>query len=70
MNRIAYFFTTFLPEVRTELSKVTFPGRSEVISTTMVVIIASAVFALFLWAADMVIVKVYELTFQLFGGGA
>ncbi len=70
MNRIAYFFTTFLPEVRAELSKVTFPGRSEVISTTIVVIIASAVFAFFLWAADMVIVNVYELALRLFGGGA
>ncbi len=70
MKKIKYFFTTFLPEVRAELAKVTFPTRSEVISTTAVVIITSAIFAFFLWVADIVIVNVYEVAFNLFGGGA
>ncbi len=70
MNRIAYFFTTFLPEVRAELAKVTFPSRKEVISTTIVVIIASAIFAFFLKFSDLIIVKIYEFAYTTFGGGA
>ena len=70
MKRIAYFFKTILPEVRAELAKVTFPSRTEVMSTTVVVITASAIFALFLWFADIVIVNIYELAFELLGGGA
>lgn len=70
MKRIVYFFTTFLPEVRAELAKVTFPARNEVISTTAVVIVASVIFAVFLWFSDMVIVNIYELAYNFLGGGA
>ncbi len=59
--------TTFFAETRSELKKVTFPPRKEVIATTVVVLIASIVFAFFLWAADMVIVRVYEMVLRAFG---
>ena len=51
---------TFLSETRAELKKVTFPSREEVMSTTVVVIIASFIFAFYLWMADIVILRVYE----------
>lgn len=57
---------TFLGEVRTEMKKVTFPSREEVVGTTIVVLIASVVFAIFLWIADVVILRLYEGLFGLF----
>jgi len=54
-------FRTFLTEVRSEVKKVTFPGREEVVATTMVVLVTSFVFAFFLFAADLVIIRGYEM---------
>ena len=60
MDRIRYFFKEFIPEVITEMKKVTFPSRQEVMGTTVVVLITSFIFAFYLWAADMIIVRAYE----------
>ena len=51
---------TFLSEVRSELKKVTFPSREEVVATTVVVVITSVIFVFYLWLADIVIIKLYE----------
>jgi preprotein translocase subunit SecE len=45
----------FFTEVRTEMSKVSFPSRDEVVGTTVVVLVASVIFATYLWVADYVI---------------
>ncbi len=58
---------TFLGEVKAEMAKVSFPSRDEVIGTTVVVIIASVIFATFLWLADEVILRVYEGIHKVFG---
>jgi len=50
----------FLGETRSELKKVSFPTRDEVVSTTIVVIVTSFIFAVFLWAADLVILRGYD----------
>ena len=50
----------FLGEVRTEVKKVTFPSREEVVGTTIVVLITSVIFAIFLWIADVVILRLYN----------
>ena len=60
-------FKTFLSETRSELKKVTFPSRQEVVTTTVVVLIASVIFAFYLWVADIVILKVYEGIFRVLG---
>jgi len=60
-------FRTFLVETKAEINKVTFPPRQEVISTTSVVVVASIIFALFLWLSDVVILEVYEGILRLFG---
>jgi preprotein translocase subunit SecE len=58
---------TFFSEVRAELKKVTFPSRDEVMGTTVVVVIASFVFALFLFLADLVILRAYQGIYRLLG---
>ena len=58
---------TFFTETRSELKKVTFPSRDEVVATTLVVLIASFIFAFFLWVSDLVILKIYEGVFRVFG---
>ena len=42
----------FVRDVRLEMKKVTWPTRSEVVSTTVVVMIAVLFFAAFLWVVD------------------
>ncbi len=46
---------SFIHEVRLEMKKVSWPSRSEVINTTMVVIIAVFFFAFYLFGADIVL---------------
>lgn len=43
----------FFKEVKNELKKVTWPGRREVINSTIVVLIATAVITLFLYLVDV-----------------
>ena len=50
----------FFSEVKSEIKKCSFPTRDEVVGTTVVVIITSVVFAIFLWVADLLIMKGYE----------
>lgn len=52
--------STFVSETRAEMKKVTFPSKEEVTSTTIVVLVASVVFAIFLWLADLAVVQVYD----------
>ncbi len=50
----------FLSETRSEMRKVSFPSRDEVVATTIVVLITSFVFAVFLFAADQLIIHAYQ----------
>jgi len=50
----------FLKETRSEMKKVSFPSRDEVVGTTVIVIVTSFIFAVFLWPADVVIVRGYD----------
>ncbi len=58
---------TFLSEVRSELKKVTFPSRDEVLATTVVVVVTSVIFAFYLWLADIVIIPIYEGMIRMLG---
>jgi preprotein translocase subunit SecE len=51
----------FLREVRSELSKVVWPGRQQVVRTTLAVIALSLLFAAFLGAVDYGLTKLLEL---------
>jgi preprotein translocase subunit SecE len=57
----------FLSEVRTEMRKVTFPTRDEVVGTTIVVVVTSFVFAVFLFLADRAIIWAYQGIVKVFG---
>jgi preprotein translocase subunit SecE len=57
----------FLSEVRAEMRKVSFPTRDEVVATTIVVLITSFVFAVFLFAADRLIIWGYQNIVKVFG---
>jgi preprotein translocase subunit SecE len=50
----------FLTETRSEMRKVSFPTRDEVVGTTIVVIVTSAIFAVFLFLSDQLIVLGYQ----------
>jgi preprotein translocase subunit SecE len=45
-------FVNFIKDVRAELKKVTWPSRSEVYSTTIVVILATVFFGFYLFLVD------------------
>jgi len=47
----------FLSEVVVETRKVSWPSRDEVVATTVVVIIASFVFGIFLYVCDLVFLR-------------
>jgi len=57
----------FLTEVRGELSRVTWPTRREVWATTIVVILVSTFFGLYLWAVDLALSYIQFQIFSLFG---
>jgi len=57
----------FLAETRSEMRKVSFPSRDEVVGTTIVVIITSFVFSVFLFLADQVIVAGYQGLIRVLG---
>ena len=58
---------TFLTEVRNEMRRVTWPSRREVYATTIVVLLTSAFFGIYLWGLDLVIGRGIEWIFRSFG---
>jgi preprotein translocase subunit SecE len=57
----------FLQEVRNELKRVTWPTRPEVYATTIVVILTSAFFGLYLFGVDLFLSTVVQRIFTRFG---
>ena len=57
----------FLSEVRNEMGRVTWPGRREVWATTVVVILTSSVFGLYLWGVDLGLNWLVTKIFHYFG---
>jgi preprotein translocase subunit SecE len=58
----------FLVEVRSELGRVTWPTSREVWATTVVVILVSAVFGIYLYAVDLGLSKLVGSIIERFGG--
>jgi preprotein translocase subunit SecE len=58
---------TFLAQVRNELERVTWPSWKEVQATTLVVIITSILFGLYLWGIDLVLDRAARTLFRAFG---
>jgi preprotein translocase subunit SecE len=57
----------FLTEVRNEMKRVTWPSRKEVYATTLVVILTSAFFGLYLFGIDLVLNAFVNWIFRTFG---
>ncbi|MEM7483300.1 MAG: preprotein translocase subunit SecE [Acidobacteriota bacterium] len=56
-----------MTETRSEMKKVTFPSRDEVVSTSIVVVISSFIFGGFLYVADLIIQGLYQGLFRVLG---
>ena len=57
----------FLSEVRNELKRVTWPSQKEVYATTVVVILVSLFFGIYLWLLDLGLGRVVAWIFGRFG---
>ena len=57
----------FLVEVRNELKRVTWPSQKEVYATTVVVILTSVFFGLYLFVLDLGLARVVDWIFRTFG---
>ncbi len=58
----------FLVEVRNEMKRVTWPSNREVYATTLVVILVSAFFGLYLFVLDLGMSSFVNWIFAKFGG--
>ncbi|MBI3802916.1 MAG: preprotein translocase subunit SecE [Nitrospirae bacterium] len=61
INRIFQSVTDFTKDVRSELSKVTFPSKSETVGSTTVVIVFTLIVSIFLAVVDAVLVRLLRL---------
>ncbi len=57
----------FLSEVRNELKRVTWPSQQEVYATTVVVILTSAFFGLYLFVLDQILLNTFQWILRKFG---
>jgi preprotein translocase subunit SecE len=69
-ERVGGWFTRarrFLGEVRAELGRVTWPTRREVWATTLVVLLVSIMFGLYLYGVDLILSWVVTMIFDRVG---
>ena len=57
---------SFLTEVRNEMRRVTWPSRREVYATTLVVILTSGFFGLYLWGIDLALSAAVAAVYRMF----
>jgi preprotein translocase subunit SecE len=57
----------FLTEVRNEMKRVTWPSQREVYATTVVVILTSVFFGLYLFSVDLLLNNAVQWLFKRFG---
>jgi preprotein translocase subunit SecE len=57
----------FLSGVRNEMARVTWPSRREVYATTIVVILTSILFGVYLWSVDLMLSAVISRVLNYFG---
>jgi preprotein translocase subunit SecE len=59
----------FFRDVRSEMKKVSWPSRAEVIGTTGVVLGAVVFFGIYLWVCDLAFYQAINFIFTRFGAG-
>lgn len=57
----------FWRDTTLEMKKVTWPNRQEVVGTTVVVLVATIVFAVYLWGCDVLFFQAIDFLFRKFG---
>jgi preprotein translocase subunit SecE len=57
----------FLSEVRNETARVTWPSRKEVYATTIVVILTSVFFGVYLWGVDLLLTQIVNWIYRTLG---
>ena len=57
----------FLAEVRNEMGRVTWPSRKEVYATTIVVILTSVFFGVYLWGVDLLLTQLVNWIYRSLG---
>jgi preprotein translocase subunit SecE len=57
----------FFSEVKAELKKVSWPGKDEVRTTTIVVVATTIFFGFYLWSLDIGFSRVMEMVFKSSG---
>ncbi|MGE5345516.1 MAG: preprotein translocase subunit SecE [Acidithiobacillales bacterium] len=60
-------FREFLTDVKKESGKVTWPGRDEVVGTTAVVLVYTAIIGIFLFLVDAAVTPLLNKLFAAFG---
>jgi preprotein translocase subunit SecE len=58
---------SFLTEVRNEMRRVTWPSKKEVYATTVVVVLTSAFFGVYLYGIDLALSAAVSWLFRTFG---
>ncbi|MDD4363166.1 MAG: preprotein translocase subunit SecE [Atribacterota bacterium] len=64
LNNLFQKIINFIKEARTELKKVTWPNRKQLISSTIVVMITVALVAVFLGIVDLVFSRIVTVILQ------
>ncbi len=59
-------FPPFLRDVRLEVKKTSFPSRTEVVNTTLVVIVVVFIFGVYLYLVDTLVYAALSKVFELF----
>lgn len=51
----------FIEDVKIEMAKVSWPNRGELMNSTMIVVVVSILFTVFIFISDIIISKVIQL---------
>ena len=55
--------TQFIENVKKEMAKVAWPSRDELMNSSVIVVVVSALFAVYTFFADLIISKLVELLY-------
>ncbi len=54
----------YLGDVSKEMRKVSWPARNELVSNTLITLLASMIISLYIWGADQIISRILEFIYS------
>ncbi len=54
----------YLGDVSREMRKVSWPARNELVSNTLITLLASMILSLYIWGADQIISRILEFIYR------